>query len=45
MSHYQQKEIKDLYRPKDVIFVVIGIICAIVAGVWLARFLTGFAGI
>jgi len=25
MSNYQQRDVKDLYRPKDVIFVVIGV--------------------
>jgi hypothetical protein len=45
MSHYHQKEVKDLYRSKDVMFAVIGIVCAIIAGVALARFFTGWAGI
>jgi len=45
MGHYQQREVKDLYRPKDVMFAVIGIICAVIAGVSLARFFTGWAGI
>lgn len=43
--HYQQREVKDLYRPKDVMFTIIGVICAIIAGVLLARFFTGWAGI
>jgi hypothetical protein len=45
MNHYQQKEVKELYPAKDVIFTVVGVICAIVAGVWLAKFFTGWAGI
>lgn len=45
MSNYQQRDVKDLYRPKDVLFVVIGVTCAIIAGVSLARFFTGWAGI
>jgi len=45
MSHYQQRDVKDLYRPKDVMFAVIGIICAIIAAITLARFFTGWAGI
>ena len=44
-SHYQQRELKDLYRPKDVMFTVIGVICAFAVAVWFARFFTGLAGI
>ncbi len=44
-GHYQQREVKDLYRPKDVMFAVVGIICAVSAGVGLARLFTGWAGI
>lgn len=45
MSHYQKKELKDLYRPQDIIFTVVGVICAIAAGVFLAQYFTSFAGI
>lgn len=45
MSHYQKKELKDLYRPQDIIFTVVGVICAIAGGVLLARFFTSYAGI
>jgi hypothetical protein len=45
MSNYQQKEVKDLYRSKDVMFAVIGIICAIAAGFTLSKIFTGWAGI
>jgi diacylglycerol kinase len=45
MSHYQQREIKDLYRAKDIAPTVVGVICAIAVAVWFARFFTGFAGI
>ncbi len=44
-GHYQQREVKDLYRPKDILFTVIGVICAIIAGVSFARFATGWAGL
>jgi len=43
--HYQQRDVKDLYRPKDVMFVIIGVICAITGAVLFARFFTGWAGI
>ena len=45
MSDYQQRDLKDLYRPKDIMFVVIGIICAVTAAFTLSRFFTGWAGI
>lgn len=45
MSHYHQKEVKDLYRAKDIMFTVIGVICAVIAGVSLARYATSWAGI
>ena len=45
MSHYQQREVKDLYRPKDIMFAVIGVICAITAALILSRAFTGWAGI
>ena len=45
MSHYHQRELKDLYRPKDMVLTVVGIIGAIALAVWFARFFTGFAGI
>ena len=45
MSHYQQREIKDLYRPKDILFVAIGLVITIIAAVSLANFFTGWAGI
>jgi hypothetical protein len=45
MSHYHQREVKDLYRPKDIIFVVIGLICTITAALMLSRAFTGWAGI
>lgn len=42
---YQQRELKDLYRPKDIMFTAIGIVCSFAAAVWFARFFTGWAGI
>jgi hypothetical protein len=45
MSHYQQRDAKDLYRPKDIMFTVIGVICAIAAALILSRTFTGWAGI
>ncbi len=42
---YQQKDLKDLYRSKDVMFTLIGMICAFAAAIWFARFFTGLAGI
>ena len=44
-GHYQQREIKDLYRSKDVMFTVIGVICTFVLAILFARFFTGWAGI
>jgi hypothetical protein len=44
-GHYQQRELKDLYRPKDVMFTLIGVICAFAFAIWFARFFTGWAGI
>jgi len=45
MNHYQQREVKDLYRPKDIMFVVIGVICTITVALILSRTFTGWAGI
>lgn len=45
MHKYQQKSVKELYPPKDVVMTIIVVICAIIAGVSLARFFTGWAGI
>ena len=42
---YQQRDVKDLYRPKDVMFTVIGVICTFVLAILFARFYTGWAGI
>jgi hypothetical protein len=44
-GHYQQRELKDLYPAKDVMFTVIGVICTFAAAIWFARFFTGWAGI
>ena len=44
-GHYQQRDLKDLYRSKDIMFTVIGIICTFAAAIWFARFFTGWAGI
>jgi hypothetical protein len=44
-GHYQQKTVKDLYPAKDVLFAVVGVICAIIVGVGAARLFTGWAGI
>ena len=44
-GHYHQKEIKDLYRAKDVMFTVIGVIITFAVAIWFARFFTGWAGI
>lgn len=44
-GHYQQKTVKDLYPAKDVLFAVIGVICAIGAAVGAARLFTGWSGI
>ena len=45
MSHYHQREIKDLYRPKDVILTVFGIIITMTIAVLVARLFTGYSGI
>jgi hypothetical protein len=42
---YQQRDLKDLYRAKDVMFTVVGIVCAFAGAIWFARFFTGWAGI
>jgi hypothetical protein len=44
-NNYQQRQLKDLYRPKDVMFVLIGVICSFAVAIWFARFFTGWAGI
>lgn len=45
MSIYKVKTAKELYPVKDIIFAVTGIACAIVAGIFVANFVTSFAGI
>ena len=45
MEVYQQRDVKDLYRPKDVILTVIGVIFAIIAGIGAAKLFTGWSGI
>ena len=44
-GQYQQKDAKDLYPAKDVLFALVGMICAIAAAVEAARLFTGWAGI
>jgi hypothetical protein len=44
-GHYQQRELKDIYRSKDIMFTTVGVICAFAAAIWFARFFTGWAGI
>ena len=44
-GNYHQRELKDLYRSKDVMFTTIGVICTFAAAIWFARFFTGWAGI
>lgn len=45
MTHYRQKSVQELYRPKDVIPAIIGVVCAMTAAVLLANFVTSYAGI
>lgn len=45
MSDYKQRSVKELYRPKDIIPTVIGVVCAITLGVFVANFATSYAGI
>ena len=42
---YQQRDLKDLYRAKDIMFTAIGIVCTFALAIWFARFFTGWAGI
>jgi len=44
MSHYHQREIKDLYRPKDVILTIVGVVITMTIAVVVARLFTGYAG-
>jgi hypothetical protein len=44
-GHYHQRELKDIYRSKDIMFTTIGVICTFAAAIWFARFFTGWAGI
>jgi len=44
-DHYEQKEVKELYRTQDIVFTLVGIVCTATAAVLFARFFTGFAGI
>ena len=44
-GHYQQRPLKDLYPAKDVMFTVVGVVCAFAVAIWFARFFTGWAGI
>jgi hypothetical protein len=45
MHRYHQREVKDLYRLKDIMFVIIGLVCTITAALVLSRAFTGWAGI
>jgi len=44
-DHYEQKNVKELYRAQDIVFTLVGIVCTATAAVLFARFFTGFAGI
>jgi hypothetical protein len=44
-NQYQQRDLKDLYRSKEVMFTVLGVICSFAGAIWFARFFTGWAGI
>lgn len=44
-DHYEQKNVKELYRAHDIVFTLVGIVCTATAAVLFARFFTGFAGI
>jgi hypothetical protein len=44
-GHYHQKELKDLYRPKDVMFAVVGVACTIAVAVVCARYFSSLFGI
>lgn len=45
MSHYRQLSVKELYRAKDIVPTVIGVICAMTLGVFIANLVTSYAGI
>lgn len=45
MSHYKHLSVKELYRAKDIVPTLIGVICAIIVGVFVANLVTSYAGI
>lgn len=45
MSDYVAKSVKELYRLKDIIPTLIGMICAATIGVLAANYFTFYAGI
>lgn len=45
MSHYKAKTVKELYRPKDILPTIAGVLCTVVLGVLTANFVTFYAGI
>ena len=44
-SHYKAMTVRELYRPKDIIPTLFGIICTVALGVFAANFVTFYAGI
>jgi hypothetical protein len=45
MNQYKQKSVKELYRSKEVLQVLLAIVCAVTAAVFFANFVTSYAGI